>query len=125
MAAADANKRKELQYHNLFDIPVGLLVPIAVETGGRWHSCARDFVKRWVKFGMATGENLEPDLKNPSVRAAYAARIARFRATVSLAIATGVAMTLKHGVDHLSKGAVDPADRPVNGDDSDEDVLAL
>ena len=34
--------------------------------------------------------------------AAYAARIARFRATVSLAIATGVAMTLKHGVDHLS-----------------------
>ncbi len=31
-------------------------------------------------------------------------------------------MTLKHGVDHLSKGAVD---RPVNGDDSDEDVLAL
>ena len=41
------------------------------------------------------------------------------------AIATGVAMTLKHVVDHLSKGAVDPADRPVNGDDSDEDVLAL
>jgi hypothetical protein len=27
--------------------------------------------------------------------------------------------------DHLSKGAVDPADRPVSGDDSDEDVLAL
>jgi hypothetical protein len=48
-----------------------------------------------------------------------------FRATVSLAIATGVAMTLMHGVDHLSKGAVNPADRPVNGDDSDEDVLAL
>ena len=125
VAAADANTRKELQYHNLFDIPVGLLVPFAVETGGRWHPCARDFVKRWVKFGMATGENLEPDLKNPSVRAAYAARIARFRATVSLAIATGVAMTLKHGVDHLSKGAVDPADRPVNDDDSDVDVLAL
>ena len=57
--------------------------------------------------------------------AAYAARIARFRATVSLAIATGVAMALKHGVDHLSKEAVDPADRPVNGDDSHEDVLAL
>jgi len=69
---------------------------------------------------------LEPDLKNPSIRAAYAARIAKFRATVSLAIATGVAMTLMHGVDHLSKGAVNPAaDRPVNGDDSDEDVLAL
>jgi hypothetical protein len=32
-------------------------------------------------------------------------------------------MTLKHG--HLSKGAVDPADRPVNDDDSDVDVLAL
>ena len=74
---------------------------------------------------MATGENLESDLKNPSIRAAYAARIAKFRATVSLAIATGVAMTLMHGVDHLSKGAVNPADRPVNGDDSDEDVLAL
>ena len=34
-------------------------------------------------------------------------------------------MTLKHGGDHLSKGAVDPADRPINDDDSDEDVLAL
>jgi hypothetical protein len=38
---------------------------------------------------------------------------------------TVAAMTLKHGVDHLSKEAVDPADRPVNGDDSHEDVLAL
>ena len=38
----------------------------------------------------------------------------------SLAIAAGVAMTLKYGVDHLSKGAVDTADG-----DSDEDVLAL
>ena len=34
-------------------------------------------------------------------------------------------MTLKHSVDHLLKGAVDPADRPVNDDDSDVDVLAL
>ena len=120
VAAADANKRKELQYHNLFDIPVGLLVPFAVETGGRWHSCARDFVKRWVKFGMATGEDLEPDLTNPTIRTAYAARIARFRATVSLAIATGVAMTLNYGVDHLAKGAVNP----VGCGDSDDDETA-
>jgi hypothetical protein len=88
-----------------------------VETGGRWHPCARDFVKRWVKFGMATGEDLEPDLTNPTIRTAYAARIARFRATVSLAIATGVAMTLNYGVDHLAKGAVNP----VGCDDSDDD----
>ena len=38
----------------------------------------------------------------------------------SLAIAAGVAMTLRYGVDHLSKGAVGIVD-----DDSDEDVLAL
>ena len=91
-----------------------------METGGRWHSCARDFVKRWVKFGMATGEDLEPDLTNPTIRTAYAARIARFRATVSLAIATGVAMTLNYGVDHLAKGAVNP----VGCGDSDEDETA-
>ena len=30
-AAADANTRKDLQYAKLFDIPVGLLVPFAVE----------------------------------------------------------------------------------------------
>ncbi len=55
------------------------------------------------------------------IRAAYADRIARFRATVSLAIVTRVASTLNH----LSKGEVDPTDRSVNGDDSAEDVLAL
>ena len=58
-----------------------------------------------------------PDLTNPTIRTAYAARIARFRATVSLAIATGVAMTLNYGVDHLAKGAVNP----VGCDDSDDD----
>ena len=110
-----------LQYYNTFDIPVGLLVPFT-ETGGRGHPCARDFAKRWVKFGMASGENSEPDLTNPVIRADYAARIARFRATVSLATAVAVASALRYGVDHLSKGAVDPAD---GCSDSDEDVLAL
>ena len=52
----------------------------------------------------------------------YAARIARFRATVSLATAVAVASALRYGVDHLSKGAVDPADGCSH---SDEDVLAL
>ena len=49
------------------------------------------------------------------------ARIAQFRATVSLALATAVASTLRYGIDHLSKGAVDPADEP---DDEDPDALA-
>ena len=39
---------------------------------------------------------------------------------VSLAIATGVAMTLNYGVDHLAKGAVNP----VGCGDSDEDETA-
>ena len=71
---------------------------------------------------MASGENFEPDLTNPVIRADYAARIARFRATVSLATAVAVASALRYGVDHLSKGAVDPAD---GCSESDEDVLAL
>ncbi len=75
---------------------------------------------RRVKFGVATGEVLEPDLMNPAIRTAYAARIAKFRATVSLVNATGVAMMLKHGVDRLSKGAVNP----VGCDDSNEDGMA-
>ena len=65
-------------------------------------------VKRWVKFGMASAENNEPDISNPIIRADYAALVSRFRAMVSFAIAAGVAMTLRYryGVDHLSKGAV-------------------
>ena len=77
-----------------------------METGGRWHPAARDFVKRWVQFGMAIGENHEPDLMNPVVRKTYAARIAAFRANVSLALAIAVANTLLYGADHLSKGNV-------------------
>ena len=120
--AADASsKLKELQYSQLFDIPVGSLVPFAAETGGRWHPTARDFVKRWVKFGMAVGDHAEPDLKDPVMLATYTARIAQFRATVSLALATAVASTLRYGIDHLSKGAVDPTDEP---DDEDPDALA-
>ena len=92
-----------------------------METGGRWHPTARDFVKRWVKFGMATGENAEPDLKNPAILAAYAARIAQFRSTVSLSVATAVASTLRYGIDHLSKGPADPAGA---GDHSDSDADA-
>ena len=79
-----------------------------------------DVVKRWVKFGMSAGETAEPDLKDPVILAAYTARVAQFRATVSLALATAVASTLKYGVDHLSKGAVDPSSVPA-GDDSDSD----
>ena len=59
------------------------------------------------------------DLSNPIIRD-YAARISRFRAMVSLAIAAGVTMTPRYGVDHLSKGAVGIADG-----DSDVDELAL
>ena len=64
--------------------------------------------------------SLTSDLSNPIIRADYAARISRFRATVSLAIAAAVAMMLRYGVNHLSKGAVGIVD-----DDSDEGVLAL
>ena len=94
-----------------------------METGGRWHPAARDFVKRWVKFGMSEGDHAEPDLKDPVTLAAYAARIARFRATVSLALATAVASSLRYGIDHLSKGPVDPADAADGGvSDSDADA---
>ena len=58
----------------------------------------------------------------PVIRADYAARIARFRASASLATAVAVASAFRYGVDHLSKGAVDPADCY---SDSKEDVLAL
>ena len=93
---------------------------------GRWHPASRDFVKRWVKFGMAIGENHEPDLMNPVVRETYAARIAAFRANVSLALAIAVANTLLYGADHLSKGnVVLPPDDTSPDEDLDEDALAL
>ena len=47
-------------------------------------------------------------------------RISRFRAAVSLAIAAGIAITLRYGVDHLSKGAVDIVDVDSQCDESDE-----
>ena len=73
-------------------------------------------------FGIAVADQAEPDLKDPVMLATYTARIAQFRATVSLALATAVASTLRCGIDHLSEGAVDPADEP--GGDEDPDALA-
>ena len=66
-----------------------------------------------------------PSLADPVMLATYLARIAQFRATVSLALTTAVAIasTLRYGIDHLRKGSVDPADEP-DGEDSDADSLA-
>jgi hypothetical protein len=60
------------------------------------------------------------------VREAYAARIAAFRANVSLALAIAVANTLLYGADHLSKGnVVRLPDDTSSDEDSNEDALAL
>ena len=57
---------------------------------------------------------------------AYVARIAAFRANVSLALAIAVANTLLYGADHLSKGnVVLPPDDTSPDEDLDEDALAL
>jgi hypothetical protein len=121
VAAASACKDKRTKYSKKFDIPVGSLVPFALETGGRWDQDARDFVKRWVKWGLSSPDGTPPDMSDPATRLSYVARVSRIRASVSLALAIGVVRTLKHAVTHLTRPITAVLNPPQPDDDESSD----
>jgi hypothetical protein len=120
-AAAVAHAAKCTKYSSRFDLPVGSLVPFAIETGGRWHQEARDFVKQWVKWGLSSADGAPPDMSDPQTRFTYVARVSRIRASVSLALAIGVVHTLKHAVTHLTRSTIASPNPSPSDNVSDED----
>ena len=121
IAAAVAHDAKCTKYSSRFDLPVGSLVPFAIETGGRWHQGARDFVKQWVKWGLSSADGTPPDMSDPQTRFTYVARVSRIRASVSLALAIGVVHTLKHAVTHLTRPATASPNPSPSDNVSDDD----
>ena len=121
IAAAVAHDAKCTKYSSRFDLPVGSLVPFAIETGGRWHQVARDFVKQWVKWGLSSADGTPPDMSDPQTRFTYVARVSRIRASVSLALAIGVVHTLKHAVTHLTRPATASPNPSPSDNVSDDD----
>jgi len=111
-AAAAASKKKLTSYNSLFDIPVGRLVPFSYETGGFVCPQTMDFIRTFVKYGMATGAETEPDW-TPYNRAEYASRLRSICDSVSISIARSVANTLIAGSTALSSRLLaDPSPSP-------------
>ena len=100
-AAAAASKIKLTSYNNLFDIPVGRLVPFSYETGGFVDPVTLDFIRTFVKYGMAEGNETEPEW-TPHNRAEYQSRCRSVCDTISISIARSVANTLITGSVALS-----------------------
>jgi hypothetical protein len=100
-AAAAASRNKLTSYNNLFDIPVGRLVPFSYETGGFVDPDTLDFIRTFVKYGMAEGDETEPEW-TPYNRAEYQKRCRSVCDTISIAIARSVANTLITGSVALS-----------------------
>ena len=111
-AAAAAFNAKDTHYNNLFDVPVGKMVPIAFETGGFTHPDTTRFFQRFVKWGLATGNNTQPEWTTSS-RTEYAARLRSICVSVSLALARTVANSLIDGSCVLrGRGATLPPGAP-------------
>ena len=111
-AAAAASKKKLASYYSLFDIPVGRLVPFSYETGGFVCPQTMDFIRSFVKYGMATGAETEPDW-TPYNRAEYASRLRSICDSICINIARSVANTLIAGSTALSSRLLaDPLPSP-------------
>jgi len=100
-AAAAASTKKLTSYNNLFVIPVGRLVPFSYETGGFVDPDTLDFIRTLVKYGMAEGDETEPEW-TPYNRAEYQRRCRSVCESISISIARSVANTLITGSVALS-----------------------
>jgi len=100
-AAAAASTKKLTSYNNLFDIPVGRLVPFSYETGGFVDPDTLNFIRTFVKYGMAEGDETEPEW-TPYNRAEYQRRCRSVCESISISIARSVANTLITGSVALS-----------------------
>jgi hypothetical protein len=95
-AAAAAHSEKQNLYSNTYDIPSGHMVPLSAETGGRLHEVFKEYIKRIVSAGLATGGAADP-IWTPATRSEYSSRLRAAFVTINLAIARSVAIALIRG----------------------------
>ena len=77
------------------------MVPFSYETGGFVDPVTLDFIRTFVKYGMAEGNEMEPEW-TPHNRAEYQSRCRSVCDTISISIARSVANTLITGSVALS-----------------------
>ena len=94
LAADIAHNAKETSYNKIYDIPVGQLVPLAAETGGRLHPSFQKFVAKVIKSGLTPDASPEPAQWTPALRALYGSRLRAAFTAINIAIARSVATTL-------------------------------
>ena len=95
-AAASSAFTAKQNHYSSFDIPVGKCVPLSFETGGCIEPRTLTFLKDFVKYGLATGNNAQP-VWDAATRVEYNARLRSICVTISLMIARSVADTLISG----------------------------
>jgi hypothetical protein len=95
-AAASTAYNNKLNHYSSFDIPVGKCVPLSFETGGCIEPRTIAFFKNFVKYGLATGNNVQP-IWDAATRVEYNMRLRSICVNVSLMIARSVADTLIAG----------------------------
>jgi hypothetical protein len=95
-AAASSAYTSKLNHYSSFDIPVGKCVPLSFETGGCIEPRTITFLKNFVKYGLATGNNVQP-IWDAATRVEYNMRLRSICVNVSLMIARSVADTLIAG----------------------------
>ena len=72
------------------------MVPLSAETGGRLHEVFKEYIKRIVSAGLATGGAADP-IWTPATRSEYSSRLRAAFVTINLAIARSVAIALIRG----------------------------
>ena len=95
-AAASSAFTAKQNHYSSFDIPVGKCVPLSFETGGCIEPRTLTFLKDFVKYGLATGNNAQP-VWDAATRVEYNTRLRSICVTISLMIARSVADTLISG----------------------------
>ena len=117
LAADIAHNAKETSYNKIYDIPVGQLVPLAAETGGRLHPSFQKFVAKVIKSGLTPDASPEPAQWTPALRALYGSRLRAAFTAINIAIARSVATTLLRGSTVLKRfPAPNVAPPPLNAD---------
>ena len=119
LAADIAHNAKETSYNKIYDIPVGQLVPLAAETGGRLHPSFQKFVAKVIKSGLTPDASPEPAQWTPALRVLYGSRLRAAFTAINIAIARSVATTLLRGSTVLKRfPAPNVAPPPLNADNA-------
>jgi hypothetical protein len=90
-AALEAGKVKKNTEYKDYAIPVGRFVPFIMETGGRMHKDAREFLNNYIKLYVSEEPNM--DLWTPEEKTLYSQSISHCLSSISVALTTSIATT--------------------------------